>query len=63
MMPMYIFISVSQPLLNEVVISGADDTNLTTHTAVGNNLHKISVAAGAKDNAVTPLAFPDKEKI
>jgi len=60
-----VYIYFSKPVtLTEVIISEEDDTaaTKTTHNAGNNSLHKISVAAGATDNALTPLVFPQKEK-
>ena len=58
-----VYIYFSKPVtLTSVKIAKGDGTTLTTHNVGSNNLHKVSTAAGAKDNALNPVVFPQKEK-
>jgi hypothetical protein len=58
-----VYIYFSKPVtLTSVKIAKGDGTTLTTHNVGSNNLHKVSTAAGALDNAATPTAFPAEEK-
>ena len=59
-----VYIYFSKPVtLNSVKISDKDSTNLTTHTVGAGNLDKISLVAGATDNAGNPFTQEEKDLV